>query len=283
MTSWRGALQITLAGLMFAAMSTGVKAASDVLDNSSVVFFRNAFALAFFLPWLAGGLGLGKLRTEFFRIHLLRSVAGLTAIYCFFFTISRMRLADAVLLNYTVPLFMPLIARVWLKEEWNRTMVLPLILGFSGVALIVKPTEGLIDPVAVVGVFAGLSGGFAQVAVRRLTQTEPVFRVVFYFAFISSVISSIPFVAEAPTISGWALGIMAGVGLTAAAGQVFLTRGYSLAPVASVGPFIYSSVLFAGIIDWLLWANLPDGYSLVGAALVVLGGATTMRIRSRQA
>jgi drug/metabolite transporter (DMT)-like permease len=115
-----------------------------------------------------------------------------------------------------------------------------------------------------------------------LTQTEPVFRVVFYFAFISSVLSSIPFVAEAPAISGWALGIMGGVGLTAAAGQVFLTRGYSLAPVASVGPFIYSSVLFAGIIDWLLWANLPDAYSLVGAALVVLGGATTMRIRSRQ-
>jgi drug/metabolite transporter (DMT)-like permease len=280
MFSWRGAAQITLAGLMFAAMGAGVKAVSGELPNGGVVFLRNAFALAFFLPWLAREEGLKRLRTAALSLHLLRSLAGLTAIYCFFFTISHLRLADAVLLNYTVPLFMPLIARVWLKEEWNRTMALPLLLGFVGVALIVKPTAGLFNPVALIGLSAGLSGAVAQVTVRRLTRTEPVFRIVFYFAFISTLLSALP-AGTTPYLARpgiWV--IMAGVGLTAAAGQVFLTRGYSLAPVAAVGPFIYSSVLFAGLFDWLLWSNLSDVYSLAGAALVCLGGIATMRIRS---
>lgn len=280
MFSWRGAWQITLAGLMFAAMGTGVKVVSGELPNTAVVFLRNAFAVAFFLPWLLRGDGIRRLRTNQFPVHLLRSVAGLIAIYCFFFTISRLRLADAVLLNYTVPLFMPLIARVWLKEEWNRTMLLPVALGFTGVAFIVKPSGGLIDPVALIGLCAGLSGAFAQVAVRRLTRTEPVFRIVFFFALISTLLSGVPMAVQRPCVGSAVLLVMAGVGIAAAAGQVFLTRGYSLAPVASVGPFIYSSVLFAGLFDWLLWSNLPDVYSLVGAVLVILGGATAMKIRS---
>jgi drug/metabolite transporter (DMT)-like permease len=261
-------------------MGAGVKLVAPNQPNSVIVFFRNLLALAVFIPWLMRREGLQAVRTDVLPLHLVRTLTGLAAMYCFFFTIARMRLADAVLLNYTVPLFMPIIARIWLKEEFNRTTLVPILVGFAGVALIVRPSPGLIEPVALVGLAAGLLSASAQVTIRRLTRSEPVFRIVLYFSFFGTLAAAAPVPWLELTLTGREWMILGGVGLSAAVAQVFLTRGYSLAPVAAVGPFIYSSVLFAGFFDWLLWGNLPDRYSLIGAGLVVLGGIAAMRVRS---
>ena len=105
----RGALKVIAAGALFAVMSAGVKVLSASQPSTVIVFGRNGFALLALLPWI-GWRGWSAIRTRVLRFHLLRGLAGLTAMYCFFYTIGRLELADAVLLNYTLPLFMPLIA-----------------------------------------------------------------------------------------------------------------------------------------------------------------------------
>ena len=112
----RGALLMVLSAFLFAAMGEAVRMASSQLQNALVVFFRNAFGLLALLPWLVR-LGPKGLLTRTWREHLVRGLAGLASMYCYFYAIARIGLSEAILLNYSLPLFMPLIARAWLREE----------------------------------------------------------------------------------------------------------------------------------------------------------------------
>jgi drug/metabolite transporter (DMT)-like permease len=270
------------AALLFAAMGAAVKAAAGTLPNASVVFFRNAFGLLFLLPWLAG-LGAHGLRTDHPREHLVRGVAGLLAMYCFFYAIAHMRLAEAVLLNYSLPLFMPVVERAWLGEAIPRGLWRALALGFAGIVLILKPGEGLFQTVALVGLLAAAFAAVAQVGVRRLTLTEPTRRIVFYFALVSTAISALPAAARwrTPRAGEWL--VLAAAGLTATAGQLLLTRAYAHAAAARVGPFIYASVVFAALFDWGLWGRLPDLYGVGGTLLVVAAGVVALNLEEERA
>src|SRR3984893_11832846 len=109
----RGALYMVASALLFALMSVAVKVASATLPNVVVVFFRSAFGLLTLIPFIVGA----DLRTGQLREHLIRSLAGIASMYCFFYTLAHMRLADAVLLNYALPLFIPFVESAWLGEE----------------------------------------------------------------------------------------------------------------------------------------------------------------------
>lgn len=266
-----GAIYVTIAGLFFAGMSAGVKALSADLPSEAIVFFRNALALLILVPWL-GSNRPNKLQTRVFHLHFIRAATGLAAMYCFFYALGKISLANAVLLNYTMPLFLPIIAWIWLKEIPPPKVWGAVLLGFSGVALILKPTTEMFDAVALVGLTSGLLGAIAQVSIRKMTRTEPVTRVVFYFAFLSTLVSAVPMLHLRVSI-GWKtallLAFVAGVATIA---QFLLTKGYGTAPAARVGPFIYSCVVFAALIDWVLWSHTLDMLSMLGSCLVVIGG-----------
>jgi drug/metabolite transporter (DMT)-like permease len=274
----RAALAMVGASLLFAAMGLAVKAASRELPNSAVVFFRNAVALLALLPWL-GRLGPSGLRTRHLGEHLVRGLFGLAAMYCFFFALARLPLAEAVLLNYSVPLFMPLVERSWLKERLPARIWGPLAVGFAGIVLVLRPGPGLFRPAAMVAVAAALFASVAQVGIRRLTATEPTERIVFYFALISTAVSAVPeaLAWRAPPPAVWP--ILLAIGVLATAAQLLLTRAYAQAPASRVGPFIYTSVVFAGGLDWLFRGIVPDWPSLCGAALVITAGVMALRSR----
>ncbi len=275
----RGAMYMVLSGLLFALMSVAVKLSAVLLPNVVVVFFRSALGLVALLPWLAGV----DLRTRRFGEHLLRSVAGIASMYCFFYALAHMRLADAVLLNYSLPLFMPFVESVWLGEEFPARMWTPVLVGFAGIVVILRPGRGLVEPVALFGLASALFAAVAQVGVRRLTRTEPVIRIVFYFAATASLLSALPlpWAWRAPQGTVW-LPVVA-MGVTATAGQLALTRAYAHAPAAQVGPFIYSSVVFAAGLDWLFWRKLPDAFTVAGGLLVAGAGILSLRLSPAKA
>ncbi|GAB4235275.1 MAG: hypothetical protein Kow00109_08470 [Acidobacteriota bacterium] len=276
----RSALAVVAAGFLFALMSAGVKAVAVTQPNAVVVFFRNAFALLAMLPvvLLRRNLSLGS---RVWPYHLQRSLAGLAAMYCFFYAIRKLDLASAVLLNYTLPLFMPIIAALWLKEFFGRRTAFAIVLGFCGVAFIVRPGSGVWAPAALVGLAAGCLGALAQVTIRRLTFTEPPLRIVFWFSLVSTLVSAVPLAWTPVSLSLRELLLLFGVGGVAALAQWLLTLGYAGAPAAAVGPFIYSTVVFAGGLDWLLWDVAPDRNTIVGSCLVVAGAVLVLR-RSRR-
>ncbi len=265
--------------LLFALMSVAVKAASAALPNVVVVFFRSSAGLLTLLPFIVGV----DLRTAHVKEHLVRSLAGIASMYCFFYTLAHMRLADAVLLNYSLPIFMPFVESAWLGEEFPRRLWTPVLVGFLGVIVILKPGQGLVEPVALIGVASALFAAIAQVGVRRLTRTDPVPRIVFYFAIVATVLSAFPAAANWVTPSGSLWWIVLAMGATATIAQLAMTRAYAHAPASQVGPFIYSAVVFAAALDWVFWRKLPDAYTAAGGILVAVAGILSLRLNPAKA
>jgi drug/metabolite transporter (DMT)-like permease len=213
-----------------------------------------------------------SLRTGCLHLHLLRSAAGLASMYCFFIAVKMMRLADAMLLSYTLPIFIPIIEWFWLKEPVSRQTKMAVIVGFIGIALILKPGSGLFQAAGLAGLASGVLAAFAMVGIRRMTVSEPVVRIVFYFTTFGTLVSSVPLAWAWETPDGHLLWALCAMGILAILAQMCLTKGYSLAPAGQVGPFNYGNVVFAALLGWLIWGETLDGLTLTGAVLTCSAG-----------
>ncbi len=267
-----GGLMVLTAALMFAGVGALVKLASRTLPTEMNVFARNAVALAFFVPWLLARHEWRGLQTTRLRFHLVRSASGLGAMYCFYYALKTLPLADAVLLHYTAPVFIPLLARWWLKEPVAPRVRTAVAVGFLGIVLILKPGFGLFQPAGLVGLASGLLSALAMTAIRRMSATEPTVRIIFYFTVFSTISSSVPLAWAWKTPESGLYWVLAGMGALSIAAQFFVTRGYSLAPAGQLGPFSYGNVLFAALLGWLLWGESLDFLTGAGALLTCLAG-----------
>lgn len=278
----RGAALMTSAALLFAAMAAGIKFVSQSLPGEMVVFFRNLFGLIALAPWIVRH-GWSSLGTRRPWGHMARAAAGLAAMYCYFFALAHLTLGEAVLLNYTMPLFIPFIAWWWLGERVAPKLWGAIAIGFLGIVLILKPGLALFSPVSLVGLAAGMLGATAMVGIRRLTRTEPAYRIVFYFSLLATIVSAVPLLWswQMPRPGLW-LPLLA-IGALATVAQVLMTRAYAEAPAAAVGPFIYATVVFAALFGWGLWGEGVDLISLVGAIFVCVAGVATIRESGKRA
>ena len=235
------------------------------------------------LPWTFARRGAETIKTDCFHLHVFRSLAGLGAMYCFFYAISHLKLSEAFLLMSTSPLFIPIIAFVWLGESASKRIRWAIIIGFVGVALILKPGFGIFKPAALVGLGTGILSAMAMVSIRRMSNTEPAVRIVFYFTVLAAVVSLVPlaWTWKAPSAALWPLLLL--MGAMAAFGQLLLTKGYSLAPAAQVGAFMYANVFFATLMGWTFWEETLDVLSVAGALLIIAAGIITTRRTSAPA
>ncbi len=275
---FKGAMLILLSELLFVLMGTLVKTVSAGLPNEMIVFFRNLFGLQIIIPLLLQQ-GLGALRTEHAPLHLLRGLAGVSAMYCFFYAIAHMQLANAMVLKLSAPLFIPIIAWLWLQEKLNWTIGFAVLLGFGGVALIVKPDLGLVDPIALIALAGGLFAAIAKSTVKKLTRTELPGTIVFYFAVTGLLVSSVPAFISWQTPSMNQLLLLLLLGTLASLAQFVMTRAYGFAPASKISPFSYSAVLYASLLGWLFWDEWMDSWAWLGAALIVIAGVMLLRRR----
>lgn len=263
-----GALYIISAELMFACMGATIRHLSVDLNNGMLVFARNLIGLGL-VSLLASVPGWRQLRTRVPHLHLLRGAAGLGAMYCFFYAIAHMPLANAMLLKLTAPLFMPLVALAWLDERFTWHVVAALTVGFLGVAVILVPDFSTLAPVAAIALLGGALAAVAKVTVRRLSATEPASRTVFYFAAIGTTISLFPLTWLWQTPEPDSLLWLLVLGLFATAGQLLLTRGMGCAPAARLGPFTFFSVVFGAVLGWLFWEEVLGWATMIGTLLVL--------------
>jgi drug/metabolite transporter (DMT)-like permease len=253
-------------------MGVLIKTAALTLPNEMIVFLRNLFALVLLAPWLMRQRRVGGLRTKRLGNHLLRAASGLAAMYCFFYAIGHLHLAEAMMLNYSSPLFIPLIAWLWLGEQPSARIWPAVVLGFAGVGLILKPGFGLFSQAGLVGLMAGLLTALSMTNIRSMSDTEPASRIVFYFALLAAPFSALPMLWAWQPLSVPELGLMLATAVLATLGQLGLTHAYALAPAARIGSLVNSVVVFAALLGWALWDERPDGYSVLGILLVIGAG-----------
>jgi drug/metabolite transporter (DMT)-like permease len=142
------------------------------------------------------------------------------------------------------------------------------LLGLIGVILVAKPSDALFSGLSLVGLAASLLAATAFVSIREMSDTEPAYRMVFYFALFSSLISAVPLSWAWQPLSNTQLLLLCSAGLLAALAQIVMSRAYSLAPPGLIGPVAYLAIVFAGIFSLLRWGETPDSTSLMGAGLI---------------
>ena len=250
-----GLILLSTSAFLFASMGVLIRLASHTVDNPTIVFFRNAIGLLVLTPFLLTQ-GIDHLKTSRIWMHAWRSVVGLIAMYGFFYAIAHLKLSNAMVFTYSSPIFIPLVAWLFLKEKMTVYMVLAAVLGFVGVIMVTKPDTGLFNGLSVIGIGSSFLAAMAFVTVRALTDTEPVTRIVFYFCFIGTLLSAIPMLWFWRSYSRRELILLCSAGALATLSQICLSKAYSFAPAGQIGPANYLAIIFAGIWAATLGASI---------------------------
>lgn len=278
----RGALWMLLAGAVFTAQGALVKLLGARLDSFQIAFFRCAFGLLTIAPFIVGPY-LTQGATALFMtgrpwMHLARALAGVGGMFCGFYAVTHLPLADATALTFTKPLFMIVLAVAFLGEpvrwrRWSATVV-----GFLGVLIIMRPGTDSFQPAALVALLGSFFIADVIVLVKKLSATERNITILFYFAVITTIVSAVPalFVWQEPT--QYELGLLVLVGVTATLGQAFSLRAYRAGEATAVVPFDYARLIFAATYGYLFFAETPDLWTWVGAAVLI---ASTLYIALR--
>jgi len=270
-----------LSASSFAAMAACVRMACTELPQSEVVFFRNFIALLILLPLMLRNRV--SLKTTQFHLHLLRAGSGLAAMYLYFYAINGLHLTDALLLNYTSPVFIALFAVLWLKEKWTTHRRIALLISLIGLGLLFHPSANLVSLPGLFGLASGALAGLALTTVKRLSDSDDPVSIVVWFALISSVVSALPMLWGFQWPQGEAWGWLLAVGLFGSLGQLGLTWAYQRAPITQVSPLGYSGLLFAGLIGFVAWSELPDIIGFAGMLCIVIAGIIVARERAMPA
>jgi drug/metabolite transporter (DMT)-like permease len=268
-----GASLIVLAFLLVAIMSALGKAAA--VPTSQIVFFQNFISLLVFLPWVLEH-GAGSLKTQHLLLHGIRGLGGVLSQVLMFIAILKMPLMNTVLLSNSAPLFIPIVAWIWLREKITPSIALSLAVGFVGVLFILKPGPDLLrNPAALIATAAAVCSAIALVTVNRLSSTEPTYRILFYYFLTASVLTApfLPFQWRLPL--NWQWLFLLGIGICQAGSQLLIILAYRYAKPGRIAPFNYSVVIFSGLIGWIFWHNRPDALALLGVVLVSGGGIFT--------
>ena len=156
--------------------------------------------------------------------------------YCFFHAIARLDLSQAVLLNFSAPLYIAPIAWLWLGQAISGRLMLSALIGFAGVALILKPGTAPFSTDAAIGAFSGFLAAIAMVSLRSMAPSEPPVRAVVYFSAIGTVVSAVPLVWAWETPAPLTLLIMGAAGVFATSGQILLPQATSSRRPPGWGP-----------------------------------------------
>ncbi len=272
----RGILCVLGAAAAFGMAAACVKALDGEIPVAEVMLCRNLFAIPALLPLLLRAPeGFGALRTRNPRAHAERTFWGLVGMAGAFYGYAHLPLATATALGFTMPLFLTLIAVLFMGERLRWRRGLAVALGFCGVLVVVRPGGGAgLDLLAAGGVLLGAVGwAMAMVTIRRMGDAgESGVAIVVWFALSAAVVAGIAAVPVwvPPSATQWAL--LAGCGVVSALGQVLMTAAYRSGEATLLAPFEYSGILWTALLGAVVWAEVPDAAAFGGIALLVGSG-----------
>ncbi len=279
MSPMRGiALKVTSV-LLFTIMAALIKATAADVPPGEAVFFRSFFAMPVILLWLAwqGSLRTG-LKAQRPMGHVWRGLIGVSAMGCGFAALGLLPLPEVTALGYAAPLLTVLLAALLLGERLRLFRLSAVALGLIGVTIVLWPRLSLdeVNRAATLGVILVLMSAtlraLAQVHIRRLVATEQTAAIVFYFSLTATTLSLLtaPFGWTKPDPATFAM--LVGAGIIGGAAQICLTSAYRDAEAAVLAPFDYASILFAIVIGYAVFDEVPTAMVLLGSAVVMAAG-----------
>ena len=277
----RGILLIVAAVSTFALMDTTAKYLSRTYPVPGIVWARYAAQTLFLVVVLAPQLRLGPLRTRRPGLQILRGAILAASTVFFFSALARMPIAEAVAITFLSPLLLTAASAWLLKERVRRSAWAALLAGFIGVLIIIRPGGGVFTPAAILPILTAVSFAAYQLLTRKLAGVDATMTTLFYSAIVGTVLLApgLPLYWRFPE-SGFDAALFAVLGVLASAGHFVLIRAFEHAPPSVLAPFVYSQLVAVLVLGYLVFGEFPDGWSLLGMAIIVLAGAW---IAARQA
>ncbi len=207
------------------------------------------------------------------KLLIIRSLAGLSGVFLYFYSIANLSLADSSILNRLSPFFVIIAASVILREKIKLSNIPLLIAAFSGAVLIIKPQFNYSVLPALAGTVGAVFAGIAYSIVRLLKGRETPYKVIFYFSGISVLLIAFPALMQYRSYSlhNWVILLM--IGIFATGGQYFLTVGYQSYRAGEISLVTYSQILFSLILGLFFFSELPDIYSVAGGILIIVSAS----------
>lgn len=275
----RGALWITMGTVFFAVGDTFVKSVGVGIHPVEMALFRYVIGFILLSP-LFLRVGAATLKTDRLRLHFLRAVAAGTGQAMAYYAVIHLMLADATAISFSRPLFVTLLAVFMLGEavrwrRWTATAV-----GFVGVLIMVRPGQESFDNASLVAVVTAIIFAFALILIRRLSTTEPPIRILFYYHIFGVLIFLPPslFLWRTPTPEELLYLFLIAAMTTVA--MAFFVRALSVGEASIVGPMEYTRIVYAAILGYYFFFEIPDLWTLAGAVIII---ASTVYIARHEA
>ena len=268
--------------VLFIIMASLIKAASEHVPPGEAVFFRSLFAIPVILGWLwwRGALATG-LRVTSPASHFWRGFVGTLAMGLGFAGLGLLPLPEVTALGYAAPLLTVIFAAMFLNEKVGIFRISTVGLGLIGVLIVLSPrltafSNETVETTQALGailvLMSAMLAALAQIYIRKMVATEQTSAIVFYFSLTSTLLSlvTIPFGWVWPET--WEVICLVLAGVIGGTAQIFLTSAYRFADASVVAPFDYASMIFALVIGYVVFDEVPTQTMLLGAAIVILAG-----------
>lgn len=255
----------------FAGVAVGVRALSSHMAIVEIVLFRAIFGVLLSLPWLFRS-GLRGLRTPQFPVHFARSVANGLGMFCWFTALSLMAIGDVIALQFTTPLFLVVMAALFLGETVGLRRWAATVIGFGGALIIIRPGFNEVTAGVAFALVAALMYAANHAFTKPLSRTDSGGQIVFYMNIIHLPVFLIlaPMAWTDPVLSD--LGWIVLVGVCGASSHVFLTRAVRLADLSYLAPIDFLKLPAAAGAGYLLFGDSSDMWTWGGAAVIFACG-----------
>ena len=265
----RGILWITLGTIAFALNDVLIKLLGKKFGPMELAFCRYAVGLVILSP-VFFQMGVVGLKTKRPAIHLIRLVIACIAQLGVFYSVIHLYLADATAIAFSRPLFTTIIAVFLLSELVSRRRWIATAAGFLGVLIMVRPGHDGFDIVTVVALVSACTFAIANVLIRLMSSSEPPNRILFYYHAGGAIIFLIPTIIlwQNPVGIEWAL--LAGIGVMTTIGMTGFIRAFSVGEANAVGPMEYVRLIYAGVLGYSIFGEVPDYWTYAGALIIII-------------
>lgn len=266
-----------LASLLFSGLGALVKLLHE-LPVWEVVFFRSLINFLLLLPWLLRH-GASQWRKDSAFPLILRSVSGCMAMGSYFYALEKLKLADAVILNYSSPIPTLLLSALVLGESLSLITFAFILIGFLGIGFILKPDMQVASTAGLIGFSSAFFSAIAYVSMKVATRKLSSKFIVVTFAGIAALISFFPMMLnfKTPSFTQWIM--IAIMGTVASLAQLSMTRAYKGLQASLASTLSLSTVVFSAVLGFFIWNEVPDRYSVIGTLLVLFGLMGAYRFR----
>ena len=250
---------------------------SDDYPVGQVLFFRGFFGIIPILFLIPKDRYIDFYKTTRPMLHLKRCLAGLIALVAIFIALRNLPLATVVSISFAAPIFTTIFSIFMLNEKVGFYRWLAVIVGFVGIVIISEPGFSSLNFYYIYPIIFCLGLSYVAIAIRKLSSTEPVWLISFFFSFSIMILSFFSFYQNWILPSFIDLFLLAMIGILGGLANLWLSQSYKFSEVSLVTPLKYLALIFAIIFGYFIWDEIPTLKTLLGAALVILSSFIIFR------